>query len=60
MAITGAFGGKKLNKKQVIDLKKKRNSDIVWMNDRWIYKEIQPYIHTANQKCWLEFSMGLF
>ena len=22
------------------NLKKKRDSDIVWMNDRWIYKEI--------------------
>ena len=38
MAVTGGFGGdKKLNQKQIKDLKKKRNSDIVWMNDRWIY-----------------------
>ena len=29
-------------------MKKKRNSDIVWMSDRWIYKEIQPYVHQAN------------
>jgi PKHD-type hydroxylase len=49
MAVTGGFGGnQKLNQKQVKDLKKKRNSDIVWMSDRWIYKEIQPYIHQAN------------
>jgi PKHD-type hydroxylase len=48
MAVTGGYGDKKLNKKQVIDLKKKRDSDIVWMNDRWVYKEIQPYIHQAN------------
>ena len=49
MAVTGGYGdSKKLNKKQVIDLKKKRDSDIVWMNDRWVYKEIQPYIHQAN------------
>jgi PKHD-type hydroxylase len=27
---------------------KKRSSDVVWMNDRWIYKEIQPYINRAN------------
>ena len=44
MAVTGGFGKKKLNKKEVTDLKKKRNSDIVWMN-----KEIQPYVHQANQ-----------
>ena len=48
MAVTGGYGNKKLNQKQVKDLKKKRNSNIVWMNDRWIYKEIQPYIHQAN------------
>ena len=35
-------------KKQIKDLKKKRNSNIVWMSDRWIYKEIQPYVHNAN------------
>ena len=49
MAVTGGYGdGKKLNQKQIKDLKEKRNSDIVWMNDRWIYKEIQPYVHQAN------------
>ena len=48
MAVTGGMGDKKLNQKQIKDLKKKRNSNIVWMNDRWIYKEIQPYIHQAN------------
>jgi len=48
MAVTGGYGDQKLNQKQVKDLKKKRNSDIVWMSDRWIYKEIQPYIHSAN------------
>ena len=50
MAVTGGFtrSGKNLTLKNIKDLKKKRNSDIVWMNDRWIYKEIQPYIHQAN------------
>ena len=48
MAVTGGFENKKLNRSQVKDLKKKRNSNIVWMNDRWIYKEIQPYVHQAN------------
>ena len=56
MAVTGGFGDvKKLNARQTKDLKKKRNSDIVWMNDRWIYKEIQPYIHTANQSAGWNF-----
>jgi PKHD-type hydroxylase len=49
LATTGGYGDpKKLNKKQIKNLKKKRDSNIVWMNDRWIYKEIQPYIHSAN------------
>ena len=48
MAVTGGYGNKKLNQREIKDLKKKRNSDIVWMSDRWIYKEIQPYIHSAN------------
>ena len=50
MALTAGLGAdpKKLNKKQVADLKQKRDSNIVWMSDRWIYKEIQPYVHQAN------------
>ena len=41
--------GKPLDDKDIIDLKKKRDSNIVWLSDRWIYKEIQPYIHQANR-----------
>ena len=49
MAVTGGYShGKNLNQKQIKDLKQKRDSNIVWMNDRWIYKEIQPYVHQAN------------
>ena len=42
MARTGGFGDKKLNKQEVLDLKRKRNSDLVWLNDTWIYKELHP------------------
>jgi len=55
MAVTGGYGNQKLNAKQTKDLKKKRNSDIVWMSDRWIYREIQPYIHRANQSAGWNF-----
>jgi len=49
MAVTGGVSNtKNLNKKQIKDLKKKRDSNIVWMSDRWIYKEIQPYVQKAN------------
>ena len=57
MAVTGGYGDvKKLNSKQTKDLKKKRNSDIVWMNDRWVYKEIQPYVHQANASAGWNFN----
>ena len=41
--------GKDLSDEDLKDLKKKRDSNIVWLNDRWIYKEIQPFIHQANR-----------
>ena len=48
MALTGGSGKKPMNQQQIKDLKKKRDSNIVWMNDRWIYNEVQPYVHDAN------------
>ena len=57
MAVPGGYGrsGKKLTQQDVKDLKKKRDSDVVWMSDRWIYNEIQPYINTANQSAGWNF-----
>jgi len=55
LAITGGLGVNRnlkdnpLKEKEISDLKKKRNSNIVWLNDNWIYKEIHPYIHEANK-----------
>ena len=51
MALTGAFDGSenKMSPQQIKDLKKKRNSDIVWIEDSWVYKEIHPYVHKANK-----------
>ena len=44
-----------LKKSVVKNIQKKRKSDIVWMNDTWIYKEIHPYIHEANEKAGWNF-----
>ena len=55
IAVTGGYNPKKLNNKQIKNLKKKRNSNVVWMDDRWIYKEIHPYIHQANQNAGWNF-----
>ena len=38
-----------LSKKEVLDLKRKRNSDLVWLDDTWIYKELHPYVFKANK-----------
>ena len=57
MAVTGGYSRQngKMSKKDVNNMQKKRKSDIVWMNDRWIYKEIHPYIHEANAKAGWNF-----
>ena len=55
MARTGGSGNKKLSKDQIKDMKRRRNSDVVWLNDRWIYNEIHPYIHQANKNAGWNF-----
>ena len=57
IAVTGGAERNETNTKKDGTFKKsalkklhvKRKSDIVWMNDTWIYKEIHPYIHEANK-----------
>ena len=48
MARTGGYGDRELNKEEVKNLQRKRKSDLVWLNDTWIYKELHPYVHKAN------------
>ena len=61
-ALTGKFGRgrnvkkKPLNKDEVRDLKYLRNSNSTWLNDRWIYKEIQPYVALANKEAGWNFN----
>ena len=58
MAITGGYGRDKnhpLTKDEVRNLKYKRNSDLVWFNDTWIYKEIHPFVHEANKRAGWNF-----
>tara|TARA_R110000823_G_scaffold218426_1_gene347662 strand:+ start:2108 stop:2737 length:630 start_codon:yes stop_codon:yes gene_type:complete len=38
-----------LNKKQINNLQKTRNSNIAWLNDPWIYREVLPFIDAANE-----------
>ena len=55
MAITGGFGDKKLDKEDIKNIQKKRKSDLVWLNDNWIYKELHPFVHKANQNAGWNF-----
>jgi PKHD-type hydroxylase len=62
LALTGKYKGRKgeeLSKKESNDLKSKRHSNIVWLDDRWIYKEILPYIHRANENAGWNFNFDL-
>ena len=63
MAVTGGIDrGEKSRKKDgtfkksaVKQLHVKRKSDIVWLNDTWIYREIHPYVREANAKAGWNF-----
>ena len=54
MAVTGDLGDPE-TLDQIKDLKKKRDSNVVWLNEPWIYKEIHPYIHRANKNAGWNF-----
>ena len=62
MAITGGviqdrnLKKKPLNKEEVRNLKYKRNSDVVWLNDAWIYNEIHPFVLQANKNAGWNFN----
>ena len=55
MARTGGYENQKLNKDQVKNMQRKRKSDLVWLNDTWIYKELHPYVHEANKNAGWNF-----
>ena len=55
IAITSAYKNKKLTKQDIFDLKRRRNSDLVWLNDYWIYKELHPFVHQANKNAGWNF-----
>ena len=40
---------------EIKELSSLRKSDVVWMDGAWIYKEIHPYIETANAEAGWNF-----
>jgi|TARA_R100001530_G_scaffold43402_1_gene33010 PKHD-type hydroxylase len=58
--ITGKFKDKKnLVGAELKDLKKKRDSNIAWLDDHWIYKEVLPYVKIANESSGWNFQWDL-
>ena len=55
MGRTGGVQDEKLSNKQIKDIKYRRDSNVVWLNDLWIYKELHPYIHKANKNAGWNF-----
>ena len=55
IALTGDYDPKKVSEDDIKDVSKKRKSNVVWMDDPWIYKEIHPFIHAANQNAGWNF-----
>ena len=55
MALTGGYQNKNLSKKEIKNVQKKRKSDLVWLDDTWIYKELHPYVHEANARAGWNF-----
>jgi PKHD-type hydroxylase len=57
IGITGGTDHNNLNKKTLKELKKRRDSEVIWLNDQWIYNEILPYVHTANKNAGWNFDI---
>ena len=55
MAKTGNTNKDKLSKEEIRDIRRIRNSNIVWLDEPWIYREIHPYIHKANENAGWNF-----
>ena len=60
LGVTGSFENKNLGKKDILNLKKKRNSNVVWLNETWINKEVLPYVHQANENAGWNFQLHGF
>jgi len=51
---------KKLTARQLKKLQKTRNSNVVFINEKWIYKEVCPYVEEANRRAGWNFYIDHF
>ena len=47
--VTFGYNPNDMTPNQQKELEKKRNSNIVWMDPLWIYRELHPLVHEANR-----------
>jgi PKHD-type hydroxylase len=61
LALTGIETDKKvesindLNTEEIKDLKKRRISNVIWLDEKWIYKLFQPFVSDANKNAGWNF-----
>ena len=55
LALTGGMEHGNLDIDKIKELKKKRDSHIVWLDERWIYELIQPCVNIANKNAGWNF-----
>ena len=60
MGVTGGYEDlSTLKDKRIQDLKKKRDSNIVWLSEKWIYKELHPFMQSANASAGWNFEWSM-
>jgi PKHD-type hydroxylase len=57
IALTGNLDLETISKEQMKVLKKKRDSNVSFLTDPWIHKEILPYVHEANRDAGWNFQI---
>ena len=55
LARIGGYEDKKLSKQDIKNIQNYRKSDITWLDDTWIYKEVHPYVYEANKSAGWDF-----
>jgi len=55
IARIGGYEDKKLSKQDIKNIQNYRKSDITWLDDIWIYKEVHPYVYEANKSAGWDF-----
>tara|TARA_R100000005_G_C4997371_1_gene204107 strand:+ start:2637 stop:3260 length:624 start_codon:yes stop_codon:yes gene_type:complete len=61
LAMIGDYANKKkITKKDELNLKKKRNSNVAFLSDPWIFQSIVPIIETANRNAEWNFEISYY